>query len=360
MNNPGSDLIIYENAPLAPYSTLRVGGAARFLVKAKTEAEIIAGLQFARKQGCPAFILGGGSNIVVSGSGFPGLVLKIELSGIERLDRNGAEISVAAGEDWDGFVQYCTDRDLAGIECLSGIPGTVGGAPIQNVGAYGEEVSAAILKVRVLNRDTYAVSDLRNDQCGFAYRSSIFNTIDKERYVVLRVDFVLRPDGAPEIRYQDLQRHFTESRQIPSIKEVREAVLQIRDAKGMILREEAPDSKSAGSFFKNPILAIEEATMLEERARERGLLSASEQIPRFPDASGQQKVPAAWLIERAGFHRGYVHGRAGISGRHTLALINRGGADTEEIIDLMRLIQGRVRTLFGIELQPEPVFIGFY
>ena len=360
MSRSGSNLTVDENVLLAPFTTLRVGGPARFFIKAKTEEQVGEGLDFAQKRGCPVFILGGGSNILVADSGFTGVVLKIELSGIEPLDSaSGERISAAAGQEWDGFVQFCVDRNLAGIECLSGIPGTVGGTPVQNVGAYGEEVSETIVGVRVFDRSNDSIADLGNPECRFAYRASIFNTTHKDRYIVLRVDFVLRPNGEPCIRYQDLQRRFGYKTGVPSIREVREAVMEIREAKGMALPGEDQDSRSVGSFFKNPILSPEEAARSEERARIRGIIGPDERIARFAAASGKEKLAAAWLVERAGFHRGYKHGNAGISPQHSLAVINRGGATAQEILDLMHLIQSRVRELFEIELQPEPVFVGF-
>jgi UDP-N-acetylmuramate dehydrogenase len=360
MRESGSELAIEENAPLAPYTTLGVGGPAHFFLKAKTEEQIIGGLQFARKRNCPVFIMGGGSNLVVSDSGYPGMVLKIELSGIESMDeKSGVRVSAASGEGWDAMVRHCVDRNLAGIECLSGIPGTVGGTPVQNIGAYGQEVSEVINRVRVLDRNTCSVTNLGNADCRFSYRTSTFNTADRDHYVVLRVDFVLHPNGEPRIQYHDLKRRFSSNRRLPSIQEVRQAVLEIREAKGMILCDRDPDSRSVGSFFKNPILNPDETALAEDKAHSCGILAPSERIPCFTIPSGQEKLAAAWLVERAGFFRGFSSGRAGISSKHCLALVNRGGASAQEIVDLMRAIQERVRSVFEIELQPEPVFVGF-
>jgi UDP-N-acetylmuramate dehydrogenase len=360
VNSYKTKLLIEENISLAPLTTLGTGGTARFLARAKTEEQIIDGLEFAWKRGCRVFILGGGSNLVVSDSGFPGLVLKIELSGIQGLEEHsGGKVSAAAGEEWDLLVQRCVDRNLAGIECLSGIPGTVGATPIQNVGAYGQEAAEVIYRIRVLDRGTHAIAYLSNAECHFAYRTSTFNLADKDRYIVLSIELVLYPNGEPRIQYPDLQRFFSSRARIPSIREVREATLHIREAKGMVLREHDPDSRNAGSFFKNPILTPVQANGLEEQARSSGVLAASEHIPRFATAAGDEKLPAAWLVERAGFSKGFTLGRAGISRKHSLALINRGGASAQEIVDLMHLIQDRIRILFGIDLQPEPVFVGF-
>jgi UDP-N-acetylmuramate dehydrogenase len=348
---------IDENVLLAPHTTLMVGGPARFFLKAKAEVHILEGLQFTQKHGCPLFIIGGGSNLVVADAGFPGLVLKIELAGSKEADEG--RVSAAAGEEWDSFVKRCVGKSLAGIECLSGIPGTVGGTPIQNVGAYGQEVSEVIAGVRVLDRVTGAIFDLSNSECKFGYRTSIFNTSAKDRYIVLKVELALRPDGEPTIEYRDLQRYFSNSKHTPSLKDLREAVLKIRDSKGMVLHENDPESRSAGSFFKNPILRPDQAEIIEETARAAGVLEKAEHIQSFTTSSGEEKISAAWLIERAGFHKGFVSGRVGISSKHSLALINLGNATAQEIVDLMKRIQECVQTRFGIELHPEPVFVGF-
>lgn len=360
MNGSETTSPILENVPLAPYTALGIGGPAHFMVHAKTEEQILNALEFARARGCPVFILGGGSNLLVSDAGFPGLVVRVELSGIEYLDtERSGRISAAAGVEWDSFVGYCIARSFAGIECLSGIPGTVGGAPVQSIGAYGEDVREVVTQIRALDRDTHQPVLLSNADCRFAYRSSIFNTTHKDRYVITRVDFALRAGGEPRLIYGDLQQRFAGRRQCPALHEVREAVLDVRRSKSMILSEDDPNSRSAGSFFKNPVLDQNEISIMEEEARAKGLLKASEQIPRFPAGPGKEKLPAAWLIEHAGFCRGYRHGNAGISSRHSLAIINRGGATAEEILQLMRMIQDRVQRAFGVQLQPEPVFVGF-
>jgi UDP-N-acetylmuramate dehydrogenase len=353
-----STLTFRENVPLAPYTTLGVGGPARFLVSIKRDEQLPDALDFAFARGCPVFILGGGSNIVVSDSGFPGLIIKIELSGIQSFDGDNT-VYVAAGEQWDSLVQHCISRNLAGLECLSGIPGTVGAAPVQNVGAYGEEISEVILSVRVFDQETQEVLELSPSECHFAYRSSIFNTTHIGRYIILRISLGMRFDGPPRIHYRDLQLRFNDNTRTPSLREVRNAVLQIRESKGMILLEDDPDSKSVGSFFKNPILSREAAAEVENKARAGGLLSIAESIPRFPAPSDNEKLPAAWLIEHAGFTKGLQRGNAAISTKHSLALVNRGGASTQDFMDLSRSIQDRVHELFNIELQPEPVFVGF-
>jgi UDP-N-acetylmuramate dehydrogenase len=359
MKNADSVFSIQENVPLAPYTTLGVGGPARFMVRAGSEEQITGAMDFARAHGTPVFILGGGSNIVVSDRGFPGLVLKIEITGIQTLREDDATISVAAGVEWDSFVQHCADRNLAGVECLSGIPGTVGGSPIQNIGAYGEDVSEVFLRVRALDRNTNSVTVLNNAECRFAYRSSIFNTTHKNQYILLTVDFGLRKNGKPRIDYPDLQERFAGRAPAPTIGEVREAVLQIREAKAMVLRDSDPDSRSAGSFFRNPILTADFAAQVETKARMRRLLGAAESLPQFPAPAGKVKLSAAWFVEHAGFIKGYARGKAGISRKHALALVNRGGATAQEIVDLTHMIQDQVQMQFGVTLEAEPEFVGF-
>ncbi len=360
MNKSNPAPAVCENVTLAPHTTLGIGGPARFFVRAKAESHILHALDYARAKGCPIFILGGGSNIVVSDAGFPGLVIKIEIPGIQPCDgKNSARLSVGAGVEWDAFVQYCVNQNLAGIECLSGIPGTVGGTPIQNVGAYGEEVSEVILEVRAFDRNSNSIKKLNRDDCGFGYRSSIFNTTQRERYVILSVDFELHPDGIPRIDYEDLQRDLGMGSKNPTLGDVRKAVLQIRKTKAMVLMNGDPDSQSAGSFFKNPVMSPATVASVEERARARGTISPTESIPRLEAPQGNEKLSAAWLVEHSGFHKGYKHGRAGISNKHALALINRGGASAQDILDLMQRIQAGVRASFGVDLKPEPIFIGF-
>ncbi len=360
MSETGSKLDIQEYVPLAPFTTLAIGGPARFFARARNEDQVRAGLRFAERSGCPVFILGGGSNLVVSDLGFSGLVLKIELAGIDGLqNKNGELISAAAGEEWDSFVRQCTDHNLAGIECMSGIPGTVGATPVQNVGAYGQESGEVIHSVRVLDRTTLSLEDLTNSQCCFKYRTSLFNSAAKERYIIVRVCYLLRPGGKPSLQYQDLQRYFAGSAVAPSIQDARKAVLEIRRSKGMTLDDGDADCRSAGSFFKNPIVNPETADEAERKAQSAGTIASNATIPRFRTASGEDKLPAAWLIENAGFHKGYSVGRAAISTKHSLALVNRGGARAQEILELMQQIQDRVWTMFGIGLHPEPIFVGF-
>lgn len=346
-------LNILENVPLAPLTTLKVGGAARFFIEATSEADVLAAFEHAAARGLELFILGGGSNILVSDNGFDGLVVRIVLKGIEPAGGADAEkevLSVRAGEDWDGFVEHCVGRDLAGVECLSGIPGTVGGTPVQNVGAYGQEVSETIVSVRCLDRQSGRIVELSDRECGFGYRTSIFNSSQRERYIVLSVKFALERGGGPKIVYRDLREHFAGAN--PTLAETRSAVLKIRAAKSMVIDPNDPNCRSAGSFFKNPVVHGAELARIASAAN-------ADAVPHF-DAGGQMvKVPAAWLIEQAGFKKGFAMGNAGISTRHSLALINRGNASAAEIIQLKNKIIDAVMEKFGIELLPEPIFIGF-
>lgn len=350
-------MLLEENKPLAPLTTLGIGGPARWFVEAHSEGDVVEAVHWAHEAGVPVFVLGGGSNLLVSDAGFNGLVLHIALRGVLVADA-GPDSSVrayqvAAGEDWDQFVQRTVEDGCAGIECLAGIPGTVGGTPVQNVGAYGQEVSSTINRVRVFDLHLCAFCEFSVSECGFAYRHSRFNTNDKGRFVVTRVDYSLRQGGAPTLKYADLQRELSPNSS-PTLAETTDAVRQIRQSKGMLLVDGDPDCHSAGSFFKNPI--VSEAQM-EDVASTAG--SEPPRFPAGPDCPGMVKLSAAWLIEKAGFARGYMLGRAGISSKHSLALVNRGGASAREIVALSAQIRSAVAARFGVVLQMEPVMLGF-
>lgn len=350
-----NSFLIRENVPLAPLTTLGIGGAARFFVEAGSEDHLAEAIEFAGRRQLPVFILGGGSNVLIADEGFPGLVIRVAVKGITWDE----EITAGAGEDWDGFVRQCVERDLAGVECLSGIPGLVGGAPVQNVGAYGQEVSETITSLRAFDRQSKQIVELSNQDCRFGYRASIFNTTERERYVVLAVTYTLIPNGEPALRYPDLNRFFADRNGPPTLADVRRAVVEIRSRKGMVIVPGDPDCRSAGSFFKNPILSNVAFAQLEAAAKEQGVIGDGERVPSFPAENLHVKVPAAWLIERAGFQKGHAKGRVGISSKHTLAIINRGGAAARDVLELVREIKTQVRHKFGIELVPEPLFVGF-
>jgi len=343
-----------EEVPLAPYTTFQIGGPARWFAEATSEDDIAAGVAFARERQLPLFVLGGGSNLLVSDAGFSGLVLHIALRGIASSQEHSRPIvSAAAGEDWDGLVAYAVATDLAGVECLSGVPGTVGGTPVQNVGAYGQEVSQTIVTVRAFDRKTAQFVDLSASACGFSYRRSIFNSTERERYVVTRVDYALNKNGPANFVYADLARYFAARNVIsPTLAEVRDAVRTIRQQKGMLIVPGDADCRSAGSFFKNPVVPV---TVLDSLAQQLGVEKKS--IPAYPAQDGEVKLSAAWLIERAGYQKGYALGNAGISSRHTLALINRGGASAADVLALRDKVTETIASRFAIRLEPEPVWL---
>jgi UDP-N-acetylmuramate dehydrogenase len=344
---------IRENVPLAPMTTLGVGGPARYFGQAHCLDDVREAVAYAGKKTLPLFVLGGGSNLVISDSGWPGLVVRIGITGIER--RSGSSIfEVGAGEEWDKFVACAVSQNCAGIECLSGIPGSTGGTPVQNVGAYGQEVAETIESVQVLDTRDNEIRELCNEACSFAYRTSIFNTSERGRFIVLRVDFSLSVDGQPRINYADLKRYFAGRDEPPTLAATREAVRQIRASKGMLITPGDEDCSSAGSFFKNPVLPDAEYESLRQRAQERGL-----QIPSYPALNAYRKISAAWLVENSGFHKGFRRGPVGISRKHALAIVNRGGAKAADIIALKEEIQQGVGETWGIQLHPEPVFVGY-
>lgn len=350
---------ILENIPLAPLTTFQVGGTARFFVEAHTEQEAKDALAYAAEHKLPLFVLGGGSNLVVSDSGWPGLVMKISLAGVEfEGDIQKMRFQSGAGESWDNLVALTVSKNCGGLECLSGIPGTVGGTPVQNVGAYGQEVSETISWVKALEIATGKTRELRNADCGFAYRTSMFNTTHRDQYIVLEVAYLLHRNTEPKIEYGDLKKFFANSSTIPTLQQVRDAVRSIRQSKAMLIVQGDEDSQSAGSFFKNPVVTQAEADRVQALAEK---YAPGKPLPRYPvgDGEGHIKLAAAWLVEQSGFHKGYGTGPVGISRKHTLAIVNRGGATAKDILALKNEIQKKVLDMWGVELQPEPVFVGF-
>src|ERR1700719_261091 len=354
-------MTIQENVPLAPLTTLQVGGSARYFAELRREDDVREAAQFAKSRELPLFVLGGGSNLVIADSGWPGLVLKIAIGGITTPNANANNapgnavlFSVGAGVNWDDFVAQAVVQNCAGVECLSGIPGSVGGTPVQNVGAYGQEVADTIESVRALDLKEDRIVVLPKPACGFRYRTSIFNTTERGRYIILRVNYRLKRGGAPSLKYADLQKHFAdrlaEKKTPPSLAETREAVREIRRSKGMLVVPGDEDCRSAGSFFKNPVLSEAQFRDLAERAKSKGL-----EIPNYPALDAQRKVSAAWLVEHSGFAKGYGLGAVGISHKHALALINRGDAKASDIVGLKDEIQHGVQKAWGILLEPEPV-----
>jgi UDP-N-acetylmuramate dehydrogenase len=393
-----------EPVRLSRFTTLGLGGPARHFVVAGTDEEIIAAVRATDRRDEPLLVLGGGSNLVISDDGFPGTVIQVATKGIHRTTDPGAgpdaagpgqaepgapvTLTVAAGEDWDTVVASCVAADLAGLECLSGIPGLAGATPIQNVGAYGQEVADTITRVRAYDRATAEVVDLAAADCGFGYRTSAFKRSITPpavtgRFVVLGVTFQLTSDRLSQpLRYAELAGALgldavrqDEGRQDEGAQgegaraplgDVRSAVLRLRRGKGMVLDPGDPDSRSAGSFFTNPVLDASQFAALRRVVDQR--CGPGVPIPQFPAEPGQVKVPAAWLIGQAGFHKGYQGARraddgrpgpaAHISTKHTLALVNPGDASTADVIGLAREIRDQVRDLFGIELASEPVLVG--
>jgi UDP-N-acetylmuramate dehydrogenase len=355
-------MTIEENVPLAPRTTFRIGGPARWFVTVESVEQLREALEWARTRRLRTLILGGGSNLLIADRGFDGLVIDLRLRGIEqRQEGDQVIVRAAAGEEWDRLVAYAVEHDLAGFECLSGIPGSTGATPIQNVGAYGQEVAETIVSVEVLDRRDGSVRIMSNGECCFGYRASLFKNVEKDRYVVLAVEFAMARGGEPAIRYPELARWLEErhGEQRYSLQQVREAVIAIRRRKGMVLDPEDRDTYSAGSFFMNPILTEAEMAMLQARVAAEGLAGAGAEIPAYPVVGGGVKTSAAWLIERAGFTRGYGEGAVGLSSKHTLAIVNRGGGTAADVVRLLEEIRQGVRERFGVELHPEPNLVGF-
>jgi UDP-N-acetylmuramate dehydrogenase len=348
-----------QHVSLAPMTTLGIGGPARYLADADSPASLSTAARWARERNLPLFVLGGGSNIVVADDGFPGLVVRIDIRGVQA-DGNGDRVmlTVGAGEEWDSLVSSCVSRGWAGFECLSGIPGRVGATPIQNVGAYGQDVSETLQSVDAFDLKTEQLLNLSAAECRFGYRSSRFKTDDRDRFVITRVMYALTAGGRPAVRYPELERDLAERGEgNRSLLAVRESVLTIRKRKAMVIDPLDGDSRSVGSFFVNPTLSRSEFEELKRCAEKHP--DSSGEIPAFPIADNRIKVSAAWLIERAGISRGFVYANVGTSTKHALAIINRGGGTAREVIELKDRIQTRVRDRFGVELVPEPVFVGF-
>ncbi len=372
---PAQGFALQEQVLLAPYTTFGIGGPARWFATVTTEAELVAACTWAAAQGLPLFVLGGGSNLLVSDSGYAGLVIHMAIRGIRQQPAGPKRLFlVGAGEDWEALITHTVEAGCAGMECLAGIPGSVGATPVQNVGAYGQEVAQTIHSVRCYDRLEKNFVCFDAGACGFAYRTSRFNTApDRGRFIVTEVAFALRPGGAAALQYADLQRHFAGHAAPPTLAEVAEAVRSIRRGKGMVvpagpLAARDPDTRSAGSFFKNPVISAARfhaiaADYAHTAARPGGSPDAPA-VPSYPappaaDGTPQRKLPAAWLLEQAGFRKGFALGGAAVSSRHTLALSNHSGnASAAEILALRDTLAAGVYQRFGIVLEPEPIFLG--
>jgi UDP-N-acetylmuramate dehydrogenase len=356
---------------LSAYTTLGLGGPAQDFVSADTEDCLISTIAAADRAGAPVLLVGGGSNLVISDAGFPGTVIHVNTQGLTYVDVGDGivDVTIAAGADWDYAVNSTIGQGLAGLEPLSGIPGRAGATPIQNVGAYGREVSEIIRQVRVYDRQTGQVKTMPNAACQFAYRTSFFKSGRPEsllassqsagqpRYVVLDVTFRLarQPLSIP-VQYAELAAELDlELGEQALLNEVRAATIAIRSRKGMVVNPDDPDTRSAGSFFTNPVVTPEDYAVIEKAATDRGAAP----VPHFPAAEDMIKVPAAWLIERSGFGKGYgAPAPARVSSKHTLALVNTGDATTADLLALAREIVTGVRQAYGVTLTPEPILVG--
>jgi UDP-N-acetylmuramate dehydrogenase len=349
------------DVPLAPLTTLELGGRARVLAEVEEECDLVESLRWAAREALPVALLGGGSNTVVADDGFDGLVVRVALRGIDVRAGHADDsvlVTAAAGESWDDLVDTAVGEGLAGIECLAGIPGTVGATPIQNVGAYGQEVAETIASVRALDRATLATRELVPAECGFGYRSSVFRR-EPGRFIVLAVTFRLSTGAPGCARYPEVARALEVAAAAPEAQAVRDAVLALRRSKSMVLDPDDENRRSAGSFFVNPVIDHRAADEAIRRTLASGVVARADDVPRFAVGDDRAKLSAAWLVEHAGFPKGTRRGAVGISSRHSLALVHHGGGTTAELVALAREIRIAVAARFGVALQPEPVFLGF-
>lgn len=343
MNGPR----IIDDADLSGLTTLGVGGRARRLALFDDAGQIPDLLDAAGDQAVA--VLGSGSNLLVADRGFDGVVLKS--ADVRRnYDPDTGELQVGAGVEWDDLVAACIAADAAGIECLSGIPGLCGAAPVQNIGAYGQEVGEVLTGLSATDLTTGAAREFTREECGLGYRRSRFKVEEAGRWMITSIRLKLTPGGAPTVRYAELENALADS-PAPSLHEVREAVLAIRRSKSMVYDPQDPNHRSAGSFFTNPVILEAEVQRIAR--------AVDAEVPHWPAGESRVKVPAAWLIERSGYSKGHARGAAGLSSNHVLALINRGGASAEDLLALAREIRDRVLDRFGVRLRPEPVPLGF-
>ena len=348
-------LRVEENHPLASLTTFNVGGPARYYVSVRSPAAFLEALDFAKSQGIPIFILGGGSNILVSDMGFDGLVIRNRIKGVTfSTEGDYSFVRVGSGQDWQEFVDWCVSEKLQGIECLAGIPGTVGASPVQNIGAYGQEVSETIFEIRALEVDTGKPILFSNEACNFGYRTSIFNSTSVGKHFITGVTFKLRRNGKPSIAHRDLANHLKEARNL-TIRQVRDSVIDIRGSKGLLVRKGYKRFKCAGSFFKNPVLLAERSKAIEEELQKAGACA----YWSWPQGMGEVKISAAGLIQSAGFKQGYRKGNVGLSPKHALIIIAYRRATAQEVIEFTEEIQVKVKEKFGILLRPEVRLVGF-
>jgi UDP-N-acetylmuramate dehydrogenase len=348
---------VSPSVPLAPLTTFGLGGPARFFAEITDAADLATALRWAQEQNLPAFILGGGSNLVVADEGFPGLVLHMRTRGLRWTELGGeVRVEAQAGEAWDAIVAEAVVRDAAGVECLSGIPGTAGAAPVQNIGAYGQEAAETIRSVRVVDGETLQTRELEAGDCGFGYRTSRFKR-EPGRFAILSITLGLLPGGRPALRYGELVSALSGHR-APSLADVRKTVLTLRQGKSMVLDEADANRHSAGSFFTNPVVTAKLAAEIAQRAVAAGFAREPADMPCFALAGGQVKLAAGWLIERAGLGKGLRMGPVGLSSHHALALVHHGGGTTADLLHLALHVRAVVFDRFGVDLRPEPVFLG--
>lgn len=341
-------LDIQRDVPLAPLTTLELGGPAKHFVRVEEERTLMDALRWAADEAVPAAILGGGSNLIVPDEGYDGLVIHMAINDMEF--RNGGTVVAGAGVPWETVVDGAVSRDWAGLECLTGIPGSTGATPIQNVGAYGQDVAEVIEGVRVLCRDTLTFEERGPEDCGFGYRDSLFKR-EPERFIVCAVRFALRPDGAGTVRYAELHKSIGAD---ATLSDIRRTVLALRRRKSMVIDPDDPNRRSAGSFFLNPIVADAEADRVVDQAVREDLVTAPGDVPRYPADEGKTKLAAGWLIEKAGIAKGTRRGAIGVSTNHALALVHHGGGTTTELLAFADEIRARVRDRFGVTLEREP------
>lgn len=345
---------IRENVDLSHYTTFELGGPARYFCRATTEDELLALLRWSEDSGLPMHVLGAGSNIVIADDGIDALIVQMAGRGMSI---DGPRVRMAAGEPWDAAVARTVEAGLAGLECLSGIPGLAGSTPIQNVGAYGQEVGDVIERVIAVDTARHEVVELKPEDCAFEYRSSRFKRTPG-RWIVVRVDFRLRPSGAPTLAYRELKRAI-EANAAPTLEDARKTVLRLRRSKSMVRDPHDPNRRSAGSFFTNPIVPTDLADAVTQRALERNIARQPSEVPRYPVATpGHTKLAAGWLIERAGIAKGMRRGAVGISTQHALALVHHGGGTTADLLALASDVRQRVFESWGVTLQPEPTLWG--
>ena len=351
-------LVPREQVALSAHTSFEVGGPARFWLELEDPDAVAAALEWADARGVPLMVLGGGSNVLVADRGLGALVLRMRVRGLLVRERGGrTRVRAGAGLGWDELVGWSVEQGLGGIECLSGIPGDVGAVPVQNVGAYGQEVASCIEAVHVVERATGRRRALSAAECAFAYRHSAFKAAARDRYVIVAVELRLQRGAPAHVAYPELARALARARLLSSPAAVRQTVLELRRSKSMVIDPADENHRSAGSFFVNPTLAPAEAETVRDRVR--SLLGADATMPEYPAPAGRVKLGAGWLIEHAGIAKGTALGRAAVSTRHCLALVNRGGATAKDIVELGKLVRARVRERFGVALTPEPELLGF-